>query len=144
MAPTLKILQVLGVPGYGASTQSKESNHGCHLMLQRSACRELGQNFWTVWWPDCLSLRVTLWCDEAFICFPMIPSHTIHKASDGAQESQEENKLLFQSFGCACCRAGAGDFVPRGTIFTWLVGTLFGGPSKILSNFKNKYRYTPY
>lgn len=61
------------------------------------------------------SLRVTLWCDEAFLlCFPVIPSHTIHKASDdcsgisgGEQEAAlSEPRCMLQGRGWLICAQG--------------------------------------
>lgn len=76
------------------------------------------------------------------LCFPVIPSHTVHKAFDDCSgiSGGEQEAALSEPRVCMLQGRDWLDFVPRGTIFTWLVGTLFGGPSKILSNFKNKYQ----
>lgn len=71
---------------------------------------------------------------KASLSFPMTPSHTVHKASDdcsGILGGEQE------ASGLHAAGQGLAWFCAQGPIFTWLVGTLFGGPSKILSNLNS-------
>ena len=153
-----RILQVLWLPwcirngsnfedtsGPGSSRivgqHPKQSVRGCHLMLVLSLSG-LGQNFGLSGERTASLYMLLFGVMKPSLSFPMTPSHTVHKASDdcsgisgGEQETSFSEPQVCMLPGRDCL-----DFVPRGTLFTWLVGTLFGGPGKILSNFKNKYQ----
>ena len=153
-----RILQVLWLPwcirngsnfedtsGPGSSRivgqHPKQSVRGCHLMLVLSLSG-LGQNFGLSGERTASLYMLLFGVMKPSLSFPMTPSHTVHKASDDCSgiSGGEQETSLSEPQVCMLPGRDCLDFVPRGTLFTWLVGTLFGGPGKILSNFKNRYQ----
>lgn len=83
---------------------------------------------------DCLVARLPLSTCYSLVWWslPYVFPWSLHTPSIKpltiAQESQEENKkLLFQSLGCACCRAGAGWFCAQGNNFHLVGGDIIWG-----------------